>query len=248
MYRIDLNSDLGESFGAYKLGCDEEIIRYVTAANIACGWHAGDPMVMTKTVKMAKEYGVDAGAHPGLPDLMGFGRRKMNVSATELKAYVKYQLGAMSAFTKAEGIKLHHMVPHGAISQFVDDWAYAICEAVGEVDDNIIIYAIAGSSLDKIARKEGLKVASEIFSDRAYMDDLSLAPRGMEGSMITDEDFAIERCIRMVKEGRVTGLSGKELEIQGDTLCVHGDGPKALAFVQKIREAFTQEGIEIHGI
>ena len=248
MYSIDLNSDLGESFGAYKLGCDEEIIKYVTAANIACGWHAGDPMVMTKTVKMAHEHGVAVGAHPGLPDLMGFGRRKMNVSAAELKAYVKYQLGAMAAFTKAEGVPLHHMVPHGAISQFNEEWAHAICEAVGEVDDNIIIYAIAGSNVDKAARAEGLKVASEIFADRAYMDDLSLAPRGMEGAMITDEEFAIERCIKMVKEGRVTGLSGKELEIQGDTLCVHGDGPKALAFVQKIREAFKQEGIEIHGI
>jgi len=248
MYRVDLNSDMGESFGAYKLGQDEEIIKYITAANIACGWHAGDPMVMTKTVKMAKEHGVDVGAHPGLPDLMGFGRRKMMVSPAELKAYVKYQLGAMSAFTKAEGIPLHHMVPHGAISQFNEEWAHAICEAVGEVDDNIIIYAIAGSNVDKVARAEGLKVASEIFCDRAYMDDLSLAPRGMEGAMITDEDFAIERCIKMVKEGRVTGLSGKELEIQGDTLCVHGDGPKALAFVQKIRERFVQEGIEIHGI
>lgn len=248
MYSIDLNSDLGESFGAYKLGCDEEIIKYVTAANIACGWHAGDPMVMTKTVKMAKEHGVDVGAHPGLPDLMGFGRRKMMVSGKELKAYVKYQLGAMSTFTGAEGIPLHHMVPHGAISQFNEEWAHAICEAVGEVDDNIIIYAIAGSALERIARTEGLKVASEIFADRALMDDLALAPRSMPGSMITDEDLAIERCIRMVKEGRVTGLSGKELEIHGDTLCVHGDGPKALAFVQRISEAFRQEGIEIHGI
>ena len=248
MYRIDLNSDMGESFGAYKLGCDEEIIKYVTAANIACGWHAGDPMVMTKTVKMAAEHGVDVGAHPGLPDLMGFGRRKMNVSAEELKAYIKYQLGAMWAFTRAEGIPLHHMVPHGAISQFNPEWAAAICQAVAEVDDNIIIYAIAGSDVDKTACAMGLKVASEIFADRAYMDDLSLAPRGMEGAMITDENIAIKRCIRMVKEGKVTGLSGRELDIQGDTLCVHGDGPKALEFVRKIREAFTAEGIEICGI
>lgn len=248
MYSIDLNSDMGESFGAYKIGCDEEIIKYITAANIACGWHAGDPMVMTKTVKMAKEQGVAVGAHPGLPDLMGFGRRMMKVSHDEMKAYMKYQLGAMSAFTKAEGIPLHHMVPHGAISHFNEDWAYAICEAVGEFDDNIIIYAIAGSQVEKVGRKLGLKVASEIFADRAYMDDLSLAPRGMEGAMTTDEDVAIEGCIKMVKEGRVTGLSGKELEITGDTLCVHGDGPKALTFVQKIRERFKQEGIEIHGI
>jgi len=247
MYRVDLNSDLGESFGAYKLGCDEEIIKYVTAANIACGWHAGDPMVMTKTVRMAKENGVDVGAHPGFPDLLGFGRRMMAVSPAELKAYIKYQLGAMYAFTHAEGVPLHHMVPHGAISQFKEDWAHAICEAVGEVDDHIIIYAIAGSALEKAARNAGLPVASEIFADRAYMDDLSLAPRTMPGSMITDEEEAIRRCIRMVKEGVVTGFSGKELEIKGDTLCVHGDGPKALLFVQKIREAFASEGIGIRG-
>jgi len=245
---IDLNSDIGESFGAYKLGCDEEIIKYVTAANIACGWHAGDPMIMTKTVRMAKEHGVDVGAHPGFPDLMGFGRRTMAVSPEELKAYIKYQLGAMYAFAKAENVPLHHMGPHGAISQFKEDWAHAICEAVGEVDDQIIIYAIAGSELYKAAKAAGLKVAGEIFADRAYMDDLSLAPRKLPGAMITDEEAAIRRCIRMVKEGVVTGLSGKELEITGDTLCVHGDGPKALEFVRRIREAFLEEGIEIKGI
>ena len=248
MYSIDLNSDMGESFGAYKLGCDEEVIKYITAANIACGWHAGDPMVMAKTVKMAVQRGVDVGAHPGFPDLMGFGRRMMKVSYEELKNYVKYQLGAMSAFTKAENVPLHHMVPHGAISQFNEEWAHAVSDAVGEVDDKIIIYAIAGSQLEKIAKADGLKVATEIFADRALMDDLSLVPRSMPGSMITDENIAIERCIKMVKEGRVTGLSGKELEIHGDTLCVHGDGPKALEFVQKISEAFKQEGIQIHGI
>lgn len=248
MAYIDLNSDLGESFGAYKLGCDEEVIKYVTAANIACGWHAGDPLVMTKTVKMAKEHGVDVGAHPGFPDLMGFGRRTMAVSPEDLKAYIKYQIGALSAFAKAENVPVHHMVPHGAISQFREDWAHAICEAVGEVDDRIIIYAIAGSALEKAARAAGLPVASEIFADRAYMDDLSLAPRNLPGAMITDEDEAISRCIRMVKEGVVTGLSGKELEIRGETLCVHGDGPKALEFVRRIREAFREEGIEVKGI
>lgn len=248
MYSIDLNSDLGESFGAYKLGCDEEIIQYVTAANIACGWHAGDPMVMARTVAMAKENGVDVGAHPGFPDLMGFGRRMLAVSPEELKAYIKYQIGALYAFAKAENVPLHHMVPHGAISQFKEDWAHAVCEAVGEVDDRIIIYAIAGSELEKAAKKAGLRVASEIFADRAYMDDLSLAPRKLPGAMITDEEEAIARCVRMVKEGRVTGLSGKELEIRGDTLCVHGDGPKALAFVRRIRETFREEGIEVRGI
>ena len=248
MYSIDLNSDMGESFGAYKIGCDEEVIRYITAANIACGWHAGDPMIMEKTVKMAKEHGVKVGAHPGYPDLMGFGRRKMAVSREELKNDVLYQMGALSAFLKAEGMTLHHIGPHGAISQFDEENAIAICEAVGAFDENLIIYAISGSALYKRAKAEGLRVAGEIFADRAYMDDLSLVPRKMPGSMITDENEAIARCIRMVKEGRVTGLSGKELEIAGDTLCVHGDGPKALLFVQKIREAFIAEGIRIKAL
>lgn len=248
MYRVDLNSDMGESFGAYRIGCDEEVIKYITAANVACGWHGGDPMVMEKTVQMAKEHGVAVGAHPGYPDLMGFGRRKMAVSRSELKNYVLYQMGALNAFVTAAGMKLHHVGPHGAISQFDEENAIAICEAVGEFDDSLIIYAIAGSSLYKRAKAEGLRVAGEIFADRAYMDDLSLVPRKMPGSMIMDEDLAIARCIRMVKEGVVTGLSGKELEIAGDTLCVHGDGPKALLFVQKIREAFTAEGIEIRAL
>lgn len=248
MYSIDLNSDIGESFGAYKLGNDEEIIKYVTAANVACGWHAGDPMVMEKVVRMAKERGVVVGAHPGYPDLLGFGRRKMNCSYAEVKNYVKYQLGALSAFAKTYGMTLHHMCPHGSMGnqcQYDEVVSNAIVDAVAEFDKDIIIYYCAGAILGDIAESKGLRTASEIFADRALMDDLSLVPRSMEGSMITDEDVAIQRCIRMVKEGKVTSITGKELDIKGDTLCVHGDGPKALAFVQKIREAFENEGIQI---
>lgn len=248
MYSIDLNSDIGESFGAYKLGNDEEIIKYVTAANVACGWHAGDPMVMEKVVRMAKERGVVVGAHPGYPDLLGFGRRKMNCSYAEVKNYVKYQLGALSAFAKTYGMTLHHMCPHGSMGnqcQYDEVVSNAIVDAVAEFDKDIIIYYCAGAVLGDIAESKGLRTASEIFADRALMDDLSLVPRSMEGSMITDEDVAIQRCIRMVKEGKVTSITGKELDIKGDTLCVHGDGPKALAFVQKIREAFENEGIQI---
>lgn len=248
MYSIDLNSDIGESFGAYKLGNDEEIIKYVTAANVACGWHAGDPMVMDKVVRMAKERGVVVGAHPGYPDLMGFGRRKIICSYDEVKNYVKYQLGALSAFAKTYGMKLHHMCPHGSMgnqSQYDEMVSNAIVDAVAEFDKDIIIYYCAGAILGEIAESKGLRGASEIFADRALMDDLSLAPRGMEGAMITDEDIAITRCVRMVKEGKVTSITGKELDITGDTLCVHGDGPKALAFVRKIRETFEKEGIQI---
>lgn len=251
MYAIDLNSDIGESFGAYKLGDDEGIISQVTAANAACGWHAGDPMVMDKVVRLCKEHGVSLGAHPGYPDLMGFGRRKMSLSFAEAKNYVKYQMGALSAFAQCYGMKLHHVAPHGAMGnqcQYDEDLARAICEAVYEFDKDLIIYYCAGAVLGKVAEDMGLRTACEIFADRAYMDDLSLAPRKMEGSMITDEEVAIRRCVRMIKEGKVTALSGKELDIKGDTLCVHGDGPKALAFVKRIRETFQKEGIQIKAI
>ena len=248
MYCVDLNSDMGESFGAYKLGGDEEIIKYVTTANVACGWHAGDPMVMDKVVKMAKERNVVVGAHPGYPDLMGFGRRKMVLSFDEVKNYVKYQIGALHAFTQSYGMKLNHVAPHGAMGnqcQYDEGISTAIVEAVTEFDKYLIIDYFAGAVLGYIAKAAGLRTASEIFADRAYMDDLSLVPRKMEGSVITNEDVAIARCVRMIKEGKVTSINGKELDIKGDTLCVHGDGPKALAFVQRIRETFAKEGIEI---
>lgn len=248
MYQIDLNSDMGESFGAYKIGNDEGIIQYVTSANIACGYHAGDPMVMDKVVRLAQEHGAAVGAHPGYPDLMGFGRRKMVLSPDEVKNYMKYQIGALWAFAHSRGMRLQHVAPHGALGnlcQYDRETSRAICEAVYEIDPSIMIFYCAGAVLGDEAEKMGLKTVSEIFADRAYMDDLSLVPRKQPGSMITDEDLAVERCIRMVKEGRVTTITGKDVEIKGDTLCVHGDGAKALAFVERIRKAFQSEGIQI---
>ena len=248
MFQIDLNSDMGESFGAYKLGGDDVLIRYVSSTNVACGYHAGDPMVMDRVVRLAKENGVAVGAHPGYPDLMGFGRRKMVLSFEEIKTCVKYQIGALMAFTRSYGLPLQHCAPHGALGnlcQYDREASRAICEAVAEIDPSIMIFYCAGAVLGEEAEKMGLKTASEIFVDRAYMDDLSLVPRKTEGAMITDEDFVIERCVRMVKEGKVRSITGKELEIRGDTLCVHGDGPKAFAFVEKIRKTFEEEGITI---
>lgn len=248
MYKIDLNSDLGESFGAYRIGYDEGIIKNVTSANIACGFHAGDPMVMDRTVQLAVASAVAIGAHPGYPDLQGFGRRKMNLSPLEVKNYVKYQIGALSAFARSYGVSLQHVAPHGALGnlcQYDREVSAAICEAVKETDPGIIVFYCAGAVLGEEAESMGLTAKSEIFVDRAYMDDLSLVPRKMKGAMITDEDFAIKRCVRMVKERRVTSLNGKELEIKGDTLCVHGDGLKALAFVERIQQVFEKEGIEI---
>ena len=248
MYTVDLNSDIGEGFGAYTMGDDNEILKYITAAQVACGWHAGDPMIMDKVVRTAAERGVAVGAHPSFPDLMGFGRRKMNISFEEAKNYVKYQVGALSAFTKTYGVKIHHLAPHGArgnMCQGDRELARAICGVVYEIDPEIIIYYCAGAVLGEEAEKMGLRTACEIFADRAYEDDLSLRSRKLPGSMITDEEESIRRCIRMVKEGKVTSYSGKELDIKGDTLCVHGDGPKAIAFVKRIREGFEKEGIEI---
>ena len=239
---------MGESFGAYKIGNDSGIIQYVTSSNVACGYHAGDPMVMDNVVKLAKEHGVAVGAHPGYPDLMGFGRRKMVLSFAEVKNYMKYQIGALMAFTKSYGLRLQHVAPHGALGnlcQYDREVSKAICEAVCEIDPSIMIFYCAGAVLGDEAEKMGLKTASEIFADRAYMDDLSLVPRKQPGSMITDEDLAVERCIRMVKEGKVKTINGNDVEIRGDTLCVHGDGAKALAFVERIRKEFTNENITI---
>lgn len=248
MYTIDLNSDMGESFGAYKIGNDSELIRYVSSTNIACGYHAGDPMVMDRVVRMAKEHGVAVGAHPGYPDLIGFGRRPMKVSAEEVKNYVKYQIGALGAFAKSYGVTIQHVCPHGAmgnICQYDRETSRAICEAVYEVDPSIRIFYCAGAVLGEEAKKMGLTALCEIFADRAYMEDLSLVPRKQPGSMITDEDLAVERCVRMIKEHKVTAITGKEIEIHGDTLCVHGDGPSALLFLERIRDAFKRENIEI---
>lgn len=247
-YRVDLNSDLGESFGAWKTGNDAEILKFISSANVACGYHAGDPVVMNKTVKMAMENGVAVGAHPGYPDLQGFGRRKMSLPADTVTQMVRYQLGALEAFLRPYGKKLQHVSPHGALGnscQYDRELSAAICRAVADYDPSVIVYYCAGAVLGEVAAEFGLETKCEIFADRAYLDDLCLVPRAQPGAMITDENLAIERCIRMVREGTVETISGKTVEIAGDTLCVHGDGPKALEFVSRIRAAFTENGIEI---
>ena len=247
MFFVDLNSDLGESFGNYTIGMDEEILKYVSSANVACGWHAGDPMVMEKTVALAKA----VGAHPGFPDLMGFGRRNMAVTPEEAKAYVKYQLGALSAFTKSHGMTIQHVKPHGAIYNMaaVDEkLARAMCEAVYEVDPDIIFMGLAGSKMISAAEAVGLRAASEVFADRAYNDDGTLVSRKLPGAMIKDEELAIKRVVRMVKEGKVTSINGNDIAIKADSICVHGDNPKALAFVKNIRETLISEGVEIKSL
>ena len=248
MYSVDLNSDMGESFGAYKLGGDEDIIQYVTTANVACGWHAGDPMVMDKVVRMAKERGVMVGAHPGYPDLMGFGRRNMAISPAEAKAYTLYQISALGGMCQANGMRLQHVKPHGALYNMAAkdyELSMAICEAIRDYDPEIIVMGLSGSEMIRAAKDCGLKAASEVFADRGYEEDGTLVNRRKEGALIKDEDEAIARVIRMVKEGVVTAVTGKDIPIQTDSVCVHGDGEKALLFVEKIRKALTENDIKI---
>ena len=246
--KIDLNCDLGESFGAYKLGLDDQVLPYISSANVACGFHASDPVVMDKTVALAKDAGVAVGAHPGYPDLQGFGRRNMTIPPREVKAMVMYQIGALQAFCTAQGLKLQHVKPHGALYNMAgkdEALAMAVCEAIQAVDDSLILLGLSGSKMLEAADKIGLRSAREVFADRAYEEDGSLVARTKPGAMITDEDEAVARVIRMIREGRVTAVTGKDIPIRADSVCVHGDSPKALAFVQKIRAALTAEQIQI---
>jgi UPF0271 protein len=248
MCTIDLNCDLGESFGAYTIGMDAEVIPFITSANIACGFHAGDPAVMEKTIALCQKYGVQAGAHPGLPDLVGFGRRNMKISPADAKAAVIYQIGALKAFCTAAGIPLHHCKPHGALYNMAGKdpaLAKAICEGIYSVQKDLKLLALSGSEMVKAAAAIGLPCASEVFADRGYRPDGSLVPRGTPGDMITDEDEAVARVIRMAKEGVVTACDGSDLAIRADSVCVHGDSPKALAFVQKIRAGLADAGIAV---
>ena len=251
MLKIDLNCDLGESFGNYKIGMDEEVIKHISSANIACGFHASDPVVMEKTVRLAKEAGVAVGAHPGFPDLVGFGRRNMNVSAAELKVMVIYQLGALDAFCRKNQIKMQHVKPHGAMYNMAgkdEKLALAIAEAIAEYDDSLILLGLSGSQMLTAAEKVGLSFKKEVFADRAYEEDGSLVARTKPGAMIENENEAIERIITMIRCGKVKAVTGKEISVEPDSVCVHGDNPKALEFVIKIRKRLEDEGITVRSM
>lgn len=248
MYKVDLNCDLGESFGNYKLGLDEEVISYISSANVACGFHASDPLVMSHTVEMAKKAGVSIGAHPGFPDLVGFGRRNMNVSPKEAKAMIQYQIGALDAFCKAKGVKMCHVKPHGALYNMAGkdiELAEAICQGIYEVNPQLILLALSGSKMIDAAKSIGLKALQEAFADRAYEEDGSLVARTKEGAIITDEEIAIKRVIKMIKENKVEAITGVEIPIKVDSICVHGDGVKALEFVKRIKSKLEEEDIKI---
>ncbi|MEW4285249.1 LamB/YcsF family protein [Priestia koreensis] len=246
--KVDLNCDLGESFGAYQIGNDQEILNYVTSANIACGFHAGDPSVMRKTVKFALAKNVAIGAHPGLPDLAGFGRRNMVISSDEAYDMVLYQLGALNAFVQAEGGRLNHVKPHGALYNMAAKdpvLATAIAKAIAKFDDELYLYGLAGSELIKAGEGAGLRVRHEVFADRTYQEDGTLTPRSMANALITDAGDAIAQVVRMIKQGEVHTIQGQSISIQADTVCIHGDGEHALQFAQHIGNVLQKEGIHI---
>ncbi|NJE47803.1 LamB/YcsF family protein [Thermococcus sp. GR7] len=246
--KVDLNSDLGESFGRYKLGLDEEVMKYITSANVATGWHAGDPLVMRKTVRLAKEKGVAVGAHPGYPDLLGFGRRYMKLTPEEARNYILYQIGALHAFTKAEGMELQHVKPHGALYNALvkdEELAKAVIEGITDFDRRIIFVMLSGSRPAEIAEEMGLKVAHEVFADRAYNPDGTLVPRGKPGAVIHDKELIAERVVSMVKDGGVKAINGEWIELRADTICVHGDNPKAVEIAAYIRRVLEDEGINV---
>lgn len=248
MGKVDLNCDLGESFGTYTIGRDGDVLPSLTSANIACGYHAGDPLVMDATVAACRAAGVAVGAHPGFPDLMGFGRRSMACSPREVKAYVQYQLGALSAFAAAHGMRVQHCKPHGALYNMAAkdlDLALAVAEAVASVDGRIILVGLAGSKSLEAGRKLGLRVASEVFADRAYQADGSLVPRRLPGAVLHDRDEAIARAVRMVTEGKVAAVTGEDVDIRADTICIHGDNPLAAVFARDIRRALEDAGADI---
>lgn len=248
MVRVDINSDIGESFGRFRIGQDEEVIKQVTSVNIACGFHAGDPVVMEKTVKLALDNGVAVGAHPGFPDLMGFGRRNMSISPREARAYIVYQVAALNGFVKALGGKMQHVKPHGALyNMAAEDYqlARAIAEAVYSVDQELILVGLAGSQLIKAGRDAGLRTACEVFADRAYTREGTLVPRGTPGALIEDEGEARERVLEMVLKGKVKSIDGEEIGITADTICIHGDSQQAENFAKKIRKALEKAGVKI---
>ncbi|MCS0674001.1 LamB/YcsF family protein [Cytobacillus firmus] len=248
MHIVDINCDMGESFGSYKMGRDEEILDYITSANIACGFHAGDPATMRKTVKMALEKNVGLGVHPGLQDLHGFGRRDINITPQEAYDLVVYQIGALYAFVKSEGGKLQHVKPHGALFNMASKSAplsEAIAEAVYKVDPELILFGLSGSELVKAGRKIGLRSANEVFSDRTYQEDGSLTSRRESNALITDHSDAVNQVIRMVKEGKVHSVQGTDVSIVANTICIHGDGESALEFAQYIPKALNEAGIQV---
>ena len=250
--RIDVNADLGESFGAWTMGADEELLGLVSSANVACGFHAGDPVVMDLTVARAVQAGVALGAHPSHFDLRGFGRREIAASPHEVEADVIYQVGALAAFARSHGARLVHVKPHGALynQAAVDEaLAGAIARATARVDRELVLVGLASSSaMRRAAEEAGLRYAAEAFADRAYEADGSLRPRRLPGAVITDPEQAAAQALRIARDGLVRAASGAEVALRAETLCLHGDNPHALAIARAVRRAFDSAGIGVRAL
>jgi 5-oxoprolinase (ATP-hydrolysing) subunit A len=249
--RIDINSDVGESFGAYTIGHDAGLMRSITSANIAAGFHGGDPSVLRETIRQAKTHGVAVGAHPGFPDLIGFGRREINVTAKEAEDFVLYQVAAVAGVAAAEGVAVQHVKPHGALFNMAArsaDLSAAIARAVAAIDRSLILFGLPGSEILTAGRAAGLRVAAEVFADRAYEPDGSLASRRKPGSVIHDADAVVARAVRMVKEHSVVAIDGSVVPLEADTMCVHGDTPGSDELAAKIRAGLEAAGVTVKAI
>jgi UPF0271 protein len=246
--RIDINCDMGESFGVYTLGRDAEVMEYISSANIACGWHAGDPMVMEQTVRLAREKEVAVGAHPGYPDLMGFGRRHMKLTPREIENYLLYQIGALFAFARVHGLPLQHVKAHGALGNeaFVDlEVSKTIARAAARFSEKIIFVALAGTVMVQAAKEVGVRFVEEVYADRVYNPDGTLQSRKRAGSVIHDPEKAAGQALTMVQEGYVIAHDGTKVRVRPETLCIHGDTPHAVAILQRVREALQKASIAV---
>ena len=249
--RVDINCDMGESFGAYRIGADDEVFPFITSANIACGFHGGDPAVMRTTIEKAAKRGVAVGAHPGFQDLIGFGRRNMDVTPAEAYDLVVYQVGALLGFARAAGVAMQHVKAHGALYNMAAaaaPLAEAIARAVRDVDDSLILFGLPGSHLVAEGERAGLRTACEVFADRNYMADGSLVSRRRDDAFVLDADEAVKRAVRMAREGRVRAVDGTDVDIRVDTICIHGDGAHAGEFAQRLRGGFEAEGIAVRPV
>lgn len=249
MYTVDLNTDLGESYGNYVIGNDKLIIPLISSANVACGYHAGDPQVMLDTLKRIKDSGTTGlGAHPGFPDREGFGRRYIDMSAEEIRAMILYQVSALDGMAKLYDTKINHIKPHGALynGTFNDyDLAVTIAETVKEYNPNVKLLGLSNQNLVKAGEEVGLEVRHEVFADRQYEDDGTLVSRRKDNAMVTDSEVAVKRVIQMITEETVESVNGKTIPMKADSICVHGDGEKALEFVKAIRQGLEEANIEI---
>jgi UPF0271 protein len=249
--RIDINSDMGESFGAYSIGHDAGLMRSITSANVAAGFHAGDPSVLRDTIRLAKANGVAVGAHPGFPDLVGFGRRDLNVTPKEAEDFVLYQIAAVAGVARAEGVTVQHVKPHGALFNMAvrnAELSAAIARAVAAFDKSLILFGLPGSEILAAGRAAGLRVAAEVFADRAYEPDGSLASRRKPGSVIHDPEKVVARAVRMATERSVVAIDGTVVPLEADTICVHGDTPGSDDLAAKIRAGFEAAGVQVRPV